>query len=286
MLTDDRRAPGWAIRKRVGTDYLLTITPTDPFGAPVIATAVTAPVLVSGQAAGALAASVDPITGVVTVELSAAQSTALGQITGVWELTAVVGGEVQQWLTGPIRLSAAGSPRDSRPVETANLSLGSQVNINLSVVGAMPFPSAPALSRITDPVKSSIFLTNNATPTPVTQNVAAKVLGAFTEGPACQSCTTNGNRITYIALPATRVLAVASVDVDDGNNQTYLVEIRKNGAPVPGASVKVRRFNAIANGALAAMVPLVTGDFVELWITNLTSGSDPIVVDATMALMN
>lgn len=135
-------------------------------------------------------------------------------------------------------------------------------------------------------VKSSIFIADNATATTVTQNVAVKVAGTFLAGPICQACSYNGNRITYNGARATRVLAVASVDVDSENNQTFLVELRKNGNPVDGSRVKVRRFNAIANGSISAMIPLVTGDFVELWITNITSNANPTVVDATFALMN
>jgi hypothetical protein len=136
-------------------------------------------------------------------------------------------------------------------------------------------------------VKSSIFIEDNATATEVTQNVAVKVAGTFLGGPMCMSCGYNGNRITYNGARATRVMAVASVDVDAGsNNQTFIVELRRNGLPVDGARVRVRRFNAIANGSIAVMIDLTTGDFVELWITNTTSGADPTVVDATFALMN
>jgi hypothetical protein len=135
-------------------------------------------------------------------------------------------------------------------------------------------------------VKSSIFIEDNATATTVTQNVAVKVAGTFLAGPMCQACSYSGNRITYNGARATRVLAVASVDVDSENNQTFLVELRRNGEPVDGARVRVRRFNAIANGSISAMIPLVTSDFVELWITNITSNENPTVVDATFALMN
>jgi hypothetical protein len=135
-------------------------------------------------------------------------------------------------------------------------------------------------------VKSSIFIEDNATATEVTQNVAAKVAGTFLAGPMCMACSYNGNRITYIGARPTRVMANASVDVNSEPNQTFLVELRRNGLPVDGSRVKVRRFTAIANGALTVMIDLTTGDFVELWITNTTSGANPTVVDATFALMN
>jgi hypothetical protein len=146
---------------------------------------------------------------------------------------------------------------------------------------------ATAVQARIPPVKSSIFIEDNATATVVTQNVAVKVAGTFLAGPACQSCSYNGNRITYNGTRLTRVMAVASVDVDAGsNNETFIVELRRNGLPVDGARVRVRRFNAIANGSISAMIDLTTSDFVELWITNTTSSVDPTVVDATFALMN
>ncbi|HEY7823596.1 MAG TPA: hypothetical protein VIG24_12210 [Acidimicrobiia bacterium] len=135
-------------------------------------------------------------------------------------------------------------------------------------------------------VKSSIYIEDNATATSVDLNVAAKVAGTFLAGPACSSCTYNSNRITYIGARNTRVMAVASIDVNGPNNQTYLLEIRKNGQVVNGARTKIRSGTTIGSGAMTAMIDLVTNDYVELWITNTTSGEDPTVVDATMALMN
>ena len=135
-------------------------------------------------------------------------------------------------------------------------------------------------------VKSSIYIANNATSTPVTQNVAAKVLGTFLAGPACSSCTYSGNRITYNGTVNTRVMALASADLIGGNNQTYLIELRRNGLSVPGASVKIRHGNQIASGTLNAMIDLAPGQYIELWITNLSGNDDPTIVDSTIVLMN
>jgi hypothetical protein len=136
-------------------------------------------------------------------------------------------------------------------------------------------------------VKSSFYIEDNATATDVSQNVAAKVAGTFLSGPTCSSCTVDGNRITYNGDRPTRVLASASVDLDapDGN-QTYLIEVRRNGDAVAGARCKIRRFNSMANGSLVAFIDLEPDDYVELWVTNVTSGSDPTIIDATVALIN
>jgi len=135
-------------------------------------------------------------------------------------------------------------------------------------------------------VKSSIFIEDNATATVVTQNVAVKVAGTFLAGPVCQSCSYNGNRITYNGTDTTRVLVVASADITSSPNQTFLLEVRRNGQPVDGARCKVRVGTAIANGSLNAFAIVNTGDFLELWVTNITGAANPTVVDATLALMN
>jgi len=135
-------------------------------------------------------------------------------------------------------------------------------------------------------VKSSVYIEDNATATVVDQNVAAKVLGTFLPGPNCMACTVNSNRITYIGTRNTRVLAVASVDVDGPNNQTYTIELRRNGELVDGLRSKVRKGTQVASGSIVGHIPLTTNDYVELWITNTTSGDNPVVSDATFALMN
>jgi hypothetical protein len=81
-------------------------------------------------------------------------------------------------------------------------------------------------------------------------------------------------------------MAVASIDVNGPNNQTYLLELRKNGNVIDGARTKIRSGVSIGSGALAAMIPIDTNDFVEMYITNLTSSANPTVMDATFSLMN
>ena len=156
---------------------------------------------------------------------------------------------------------------------------GTDVQTALTELAAIVNTRAPL-------VKSSIFIEDNTTPTVVTQNVAAKVAGTFSEGPPCVNCEYNGNRITYIGERNIRVMANASVDVNGPNNQLYVIEMRKNGLPALGARTKVRSGVSIGSGALTSIIEMVTGDFLELWITNTTSSENPTVVDATIAVMN
>jgi len=310
MTIDDRRGPRWRIFMRAGDDYGLSLLPVDSSGSPVVVSSATATLYRNRDVVTTLGTSVDPLTGEIVVTFTAADSLALGPGRYRWELRVDNGGEVQQWLTDDLILVSPGSPRQTPALQSATLTVGEDITATLvvspgaiiSTATQVSFtPSAPLtetnvqdavdelvtlLAGRIPPVKSSIFIEDNATATVVSQNVAAKVAGTFQAGPPCVSCVYNGNRITYIGANPTRVMAVASAHVDSGANQTFLVELRKNGLPVDGARVTVRRFNAIANGALVAMIPLDPNDFVELWITNTTSGQNPTVVDATFALMN
>ena len=313
MTIDDRRGPRWRIFMRAGDDYGLALSPVDSVGAPVVVSSASATVWRNRDLVTTLGTAVDSVTGQIDVTLTAADSLALGPGRYRWELKVVAAGTTQQWLTDDLILTSPGSPRQTPALQSATLSVGENVTATVQVLQpGLPVPVAgtavsftpcgpltetnvqdalcelatPLATRI-PPVKSSIFIEDNTTPTVVSQNVAEKVAGAFLAGPACISCTYNGNRITYIGGNPTRVMAVASFDVDtNANNQTLLVELRRNGAPVDGARSRVRRFNAISSGSLAAMIPLDPNDFVELWITNITSGENPTVVDATIALMN
>lgn len=321
MTIDDRRGPRWRIFMRAGDDYGLSLLPVDSAGVPVVVTSASATVWRNRDLVTTLGTAVDGVTGEITVTFTAADSLALGPGRYRWELKVEVGGSTQQWLTDDLILTSPGSPRQTPALQSATLSVGENVSATLQVlttgVPGPPGPQGPPGTTDADgvnfvpcgpltetnvqdalcelatplatripPVKSSIFIANNATATVVSQNVAAKVAGTFLAGPACISCVYNSNRITYVGVTPTRVMAVAAIDVNGPNNQTYLLELRKNGAPVDGARVRIRAGTVIANGSLAAMIPLDTNDFVELWITNTTSGQDPTVVDATIALMN
>jgi hypothetical protein len=213
------------------------------------------------------------------------------------------------WLAGTLSVVPRGAGGTSLTSTTLTLTTAPSVNLSLAVgfgvipdAEAVPFTAvdpltetnvqdavdelAAAVQARIPTVKSSVFIEDNATATQVDLNVAAKVAGTFLPGPACQSCSYDSNRITYNGLRNTRALAVASVDIDGPNNQTYIIELRRNGQSVDGLRSKVRKFTAVVSGSIVGHIPLTTGDFVELWIKNTTSGENPVVSDATFALMN
>lgn len=318
-MIDDRRGARWRVYARAGDTYVLTVTPTYPSGAPVIVASASAPIFRNRAQVGSFSTTVNPTTGVITVSLTSSASNTLGPGSFRWELRVTLGGSTAQWLTSDLTLVHAGSPEQHPYAQSLAVTVQDDVNLALAVDG-LPGPQGPqgppgpsdadlidfvpchsltetnvqdALCELAQQVapriptvKSSIYIENNATSTPVTQNVAAKVLGTFLAGPACSSCIYSGNRITYNGTVNTRVMALASADLIGGNNQTYLIELRRNGLSVPGASVKIRHGNQIASGTVNAMIDLTPGQYIEVWVTNLSGNNDPTIVDSTIVLMN
>jgi hypothetical protein len=249
------------------------------------------------------------LNNVLTLTLSDTATTALGADSFTWELRVTKDDTVSPWLAGTLSVVPRGAGGTSLTSTILTLSTAPSVNLSLAVgfgvipdAEAVPFTAvdpltetnvqdavdelAAAVQARIPTVKSSVYIEDNAVATVVDQNVAAKVLGTFLPGPACQSCSYDSNRITYNGTRNTRVMAVASVDIDGPNNQTYVVQLRKNGNAVDGLRTKVRKGTAVAAGSITGHIPLTTNDYVELWITNTTSGDDPVVSDATFALMN
>jgi hypothetical protein len=249
------------------------------------------------------------LNNVLTLTLSDTATTALGADSFTWELRVTKDNVTSPWLAGTLSVVPRGAGGTSLASTTLTLNTAPSVNLSLAVgfgvipdAEAVPFTAvdpltetnvqdavdelAAAVQARIPTVKSSVFIEDNATATQVNLNVAAKVAGTFLAGPMCMACTYDSNRITYNGLRNTRVLAVASVDIDGPNNQTYVIELRRNGQSVDGLRSKVRKFTAVVSGSIVGHIPLSTGDFVELWITNITSGENPVVSDATFALMN
>ena len=249
------------------------------------------------------------LNNVLTLTLSDTATTALGLDTFLWELRVTKANATSPWLGGNLSIVPRGVGGADGTAATLSLTTAPAVTLSLNVgfgvipdAEAVPFTPADPLTEtnvqdaLTElasavqaripTVKSSIFIANNATATVLDQNVATKVAGTFQPGPACSSCVYNSNRITYIGDRNTRAMALASADIDGPNNQTFIVELRKNGNAVNGAFVKIRKGTTVTAGTLNAFIDLEPNDFVELFITNITSRDDPIVADATIVMMN
>jgi hypothetical protein len=301
---------GLDLAATVGSDLIVAVTVTEN-GAPYSFTSNTIGIAIFNQdgTTSATNFTTSTLNNVLTLTLSDTATTALGADSFTWELRVTKDDVTSPWLAGTLSVVPRGAGGTSLTSTILTLSTAPAVNLSLAVgfgvipdAEAVPFTAvdpitetnvqdavdelAAAVQARIPTVKSSVYIEDNAVATVVDENVAAKVLGTFLPGPACQSCSYDSNRITYIGTRNTRVLAVASVDVDGPNNQTYVVQLRKNGNAVDGLRTKVRKVTAVINGSITGHIPLSPGDFVELWITNTTSGDNPVVSDATFALMN
>ena len=134
-------------------------------------------------------------------------------------------------------------------------------------------------------VRGSFFSEDNTDPTvsPGTEGAKA-VLGTVTSGPPCGFCEIDGNRLTYTGTLTKVPTVFVTANVETAANTTVQIQIRKNGERVPGAAKKIR-LNAgqpLGLGAISANIELEQGDFLEVWVANLTGAQDVIVQDVTL----
>ena len=133
-------------------------------------------------------------------------------------------------------------------------------------------------------VRGSLFVEDNTDPTPSPGAGVKAILNGVQAGPACRFCEIDGNRITYIG-PLTKVpTVIATANLQSGAQTTLQLQVRRNGELVPGASKKCRLPQGATTGfvSVAANIEMETGDYVELWVGNLTGAQDVTVTDATL----
>lgn len=310
MTTLAKIPAGLDLAATVGSDLILAVTVNEndapfDFDGATIETAI----FTLEGATSATNFTTSTLNNVLTLTLPDTATTALAADTYTYEVRVTKANATSPWIGGTLTISPRGVGGTSASSTTLSITTAPTVTLDLAVgfgvipdAEAVPFTPADPLTETNvqdalmelanavqariPTVKSSVFIADNATVTSLTQNVAAKVAGTFTAGPACMNCTYNSNRITYNGTRNTRVLALATVDLTAGNNTTLLLELRKNGEAVSGVRSKVRHGSTITTGAVLGYIELVQNDYVELWITNLTDSSDATITDATLALMN
>lgn len=134
-------------------------------------------------------------------------------------------------------------------------------------------------------VRGSFFVEDNddATTSPGAGKKA--VLTGAQAGPPCRLCEIDGNRLTYVGDTPEVATVILTANVLTAANTTVQLQVRRNGELVAGASKKVRLNvgQPLGAGALAANVALDPGDFLEVWVANLSGQQDVTVTDATLA---
>lgn len=131
-------------------------------------------------------------------------------------------------------------------------------------------------------IRGSLFVEDNADATTSPGAGKKAVLTGAQAGPPCRLCEVDGNRLTYVGDRPDVATVILTANVETAANTTVQLQVRRNGALVPGASKKVRLNieQPLGAGALAALEP---GDFLEIWVANLTGPQDVTVTDATLA---
>lgn len=155
---------------------------------------------------------------------------------------------------------------------------GDDIRENFTVIdGKLPY------------VRAIMYVHDNATVTDiVTQGVAVKANVPGTLGVSPCGCFTfpTGNRMLYSGVD--RVLAVnASFSVDSSNpNEHTHVTLSLNGSLIDHSQTTVRIGSAgdIGTASMNALVDVVAGDYLELWISNESSANDLTVTDLSVAV--
>jgi len=107
-------------------------------------------------------------------------------------------------------------------------------------------------------------------------------------GPPCPCTAHTQNRLTLNLPegPGRIVVVVSSFSVTAGNNKTIRVELRKNGNPIPGGLMRVRKGGGGIgeHGAIAMAVTLADGDYLEVWVANETDTTSVTFTEMTLAM--
>lgn len=132
------------------------------------------------------------------------------------------------------------------------------------------------------------YMANNATATTIAvSGTYVKVAGTTTVGAIAQQFTHTNNRATFTGgvNGVFRVLAFLNATGSNGNQIVF--RIAKNGTTIVSTTQKMTLGSAgsIENIGIQAIVDLASGDFVEVWVTNLTNTNSVTVTDMNVSVL-
>lgn len=138
--------------------------------------------------------------------------------------------------------------------------------INSARVGSMYWTgqtTATTISAINTPVKATLTTTANG---------------------VNQGFSHTNNRLTYTGAQTRTFYLSTNPSVSSGNNHQIRVSIYKNGVLVPGAIGLTVTGNSGKAASVTAqgVTTLTTGDYIELWVSNLTAATNITVTDGTL----
>lgn len=129
---------------------------------------------------------------------------------------------------------------------------------------------------------SSYYMTSNSTLTTISvQGTYYKILGTTTSGTLTQRFTNTNNRATFTGTVNGFFKVDCILTVIESNNILFSICIAKNGIAIPSSqSTFTTSGNSKAeNVSVTDVVEIETDDYIEIFIANLTSTSNPTVTE-------
>lgn len=122
---------------------------------------------------------------------------------------------------------------------------------------------------------SNYYMNGNTTATTIsTIGVATKVAGTTTSSSITQKFdNTTSNRSTYTGAIQRDFKVTVVLSATSGNNNEVGIYLAKNGTPIPESEIYLTTNAAgrAENGVAQTVVPLVTGDYIEVFVENATA---------------
>jgi hypothetical protein len=128
---------------------------------------------------------------------------------------------------------------------------------------------------------ANYYMTNNATTTPVVVSTPTKALGTTTSNPISQRFSFTDNRATYVGAPTRDFEVEAWASLSSNNNNVLRLYIAKNGTAVTTSFAEgTANAGGRAEGLVtASVVELDTNDYVEVFVSNETSGNNVLDIN-------
>ena len=130
---------------------------------------------------------------------------------------------------------------------------------------------------------SNYYMVGNATETAIAvTGTYYKILGTTTPETLSQRFDeTTANRAVYLGVNTSVFKVSTTISIIDGNNVDYGTRIAKNGTTIISTS---SFFTSTGNGKASnissqSIVELSTGDYIEVFVANLTNTGNPTIVD-------
>lgn len=134
---------------------------------------------------------------------------------------------------------------------------------------------------------SNYYMNGNTTATTIdTIGLAVKASGTTTSSAITQRFTNTDNRTTYIGALQRDFKASVVMSLDSGNNHQVGVYVAKNGTIITESEIYVTT-NAGGRAEAAfcqAVVPMIAGDYIEVFVENDTAIADITVSDLNVIM--